>query len=384
MWWSEPRGSRRRHGGLAEARGRGLELRGATSSPDAHGAARVIDFSVNLDPRAPAPEVLEAARTADLAHYPDPTAEPVRRALAEVRGGERERYVVGAGAAELMWTLARALAVEPGLESGRAGSRAGRARLALVAEPTFSEFGAAWSASGGELRTWRARESDDFRIEPAELAAAAHREHADAVYLCNPNNPTGGLLGPEAVRALADAIQPCLLVLDEAFLTLGEGAQAERAALPANTVRLRSWTKDHALAGLRIGWLECDPGLAASLEAARAPWTVSAPAQAAALAILAEPAPAAEERRRALLADRDALAGQLREFLSAPLSSAAPFLLWSLPRPWTGASLAERLARRGVLVRDCSSFGLPNHVRLAARPAADREVLLAALAAELT
>ncbi|HET9551539.1 MAG TPA: aminotransferase class I/II-fold pyridoxal phosphate-dependent enzyme, partial [Anaeromyxobacteraceae bacterium] len=113
--------------------------------------------------------------------------------------------------------------------------------------------------------------------------------------------------------------------------------------------------------------------------ASRPAWSTSAPAQAAALAALDEEPFVAESRER-LRQDREALAEGLRALGLRPLPSVAPYLAFEAPE---AVALRARLMRHGLLVRDCASFGLPGWLRVAARPAAERERLLAALAKEM-
>jgi len=153
---------------------------------------------------------------------------------------------------------------------------------------------------------------------------------------------------------------------------------------PANVVCVRSLTKDHALAGLRVGYLVADAALVARLEALRPPWTASGPAQAAAIATLAHEGFVATSRTR-MLADRDHLVTALAARGLHPVPSVVPFALLALPPAADATSLRARLLERHhLLVRDGTSFGLPHHVRLAARPSPDVDRLLSALTRELS
>jgi histidinol-phosphate/aromatic aminotransferase/cobyric acid decarboxylase-like protein len=169
------------------------------------------------------------------------------------------------------------------------------------------------------------------------------------------------------------------VVLDQAFLSLSEHAADERRPVPPNVVRVRSLTKDHALAGIRLGYLLTDTALARRLEAARPPWTTSSVAQAAGVAALGAN-DFVETSRNKLLADRDELAVGLAKLGIRPVPSSACFFVFPIP---DAAALRARLLRRRIVVRDCSSFQLPGFIRLAARPRADRERLLGALREEL-
>jgi histidinol-phosphate/aromatic aminotransferase/cobyric acid decarboxylase-like protein len=352
----------RHHGGPEDD-----EVRALVAALRATGRA-VIDFSVNLNPYGPAPEMVDAIRAAAPAPYPDPTARPAREALAAASGCDPARVVVGPGAAELLWTAARAL-IEPG-------------QVALVVEPTFSEVRHAVEAARGQVRVWRTRPERDFAPDGPAIAAEARRSAARLVCLGNPNNPTGAAWTPAALTALTRALLPGTTVIsDESFLSLSEAHADGAAPLPESIVRVRSLTKDHAIAGVRAGYLIASEGVAALLERQRPPWSVSASAQAAALASTRLGAFVADSRAR-VLADRRALEVALVRLGFTPLPSTTCFSLVAVPPPLSARELRRRLlGDHGILVRDCTSFGLPGHVRLAARPAGDRAALIAALAA---
>jgi histidinol-phosphate aminotransferase len=339
-----------RHGGLQEA-----ELRALGIDPEA-----VLDFSSSTNPYGPDPEVARALQGARIDRYPDPTALRAREALAERCGVEPEQIVLGNGAAELLWSLARCL-LTPGA-------------TALIAEPTFSEFRSAARCCGGLVREWRAAPERGFALELGELAAADTR----AVYLCSPNTPTGTAL---PVREIAEwaARQESTIVLDQSFLSLSERWQDATLKLPPNVVAVRSLTKDHGIPGVRLGYLIGNPELCATLERSRPAWSTRALAQAAAIAACRSQEFVARSRER-LLEDRRELARQLASLGIESLPSQTNFLLARVPH--VAELRARLLARHHILIRDCASFGLPGFLRLAARPAPERARLLAALRAE--
>ena len=329
-------------------------------------AADVIDFSVNVNPYGPAPAVAAAARAADVSRYPDPRAEAVRAALAARWRVDPDGVLFAHGAAELLWDLARHVA--------RAGRRA------LVVEPAFSEFRVALAAAGVEAVEWRADVEHGLSVDLDAVSERLARSGAGAAYLAAPTSPAGAPVPAADVARLARAHPGVLLVLDESFLALSDRHADADVPLPSNVARVRSLTKEHAIPGLRLGYLLADPGLVAALDAARPAWSTSAPAQAAALATLAEERFVAESRAR-LACDRDALRFGLARLGLEALPSVAPYLVF---HAGDAAALRRRLLARRVLVRDCASFGLPGLVRVAARPARDREVLLASLEKELS
>jgi histidinol-phosphate/aromatic aminotransferase/cobyric acid decarboxylase-like protein len=332
-------------------------------------AAALLDFSVNVNPYGAAPAVLAAVRSARLDVYPDDGATLARQSLAAAWGVPAEAIAVGNGAAELLWTSV-GLLCPPG-------------ETLLVVEPTFCEPALAAAAKGARVVPVRAAAADDFAIDPAAVISAARQARAAAVYLCNPQNPTGRVLPSRTVADLATALAPAALLLDEAFLAVSTHFADARVVLPANVVRVRSFTKEHALPGLRLGALLAPPAFVRLLHAARPAWTVSAPAQAAITAIAADDVHqgfVAGIRER-WLADTRALSAELTAIGLMPLPTDTVYLLCPVG---DGARVRRRLLREHqVLVRDAASFGLPALVRLGGRPAADRQRLISALAAVL-
>jgi len=344
------------HGGLLDA-----ELGALGLDPN-----DVLDVSVNINPYGPDAAVVEAIRSAPIDRYPDPTAWRARLAIAQSVGTTAECIVLGNGAVDLIWTLVRAR-----LAAGRA---------AVVVEPAFSEFRAAVVAAGGRVVTWRAVPETGFAIDLEAVAHAIRSCDAALVYLCTPANPTGVLVDASAISRFARAVPSTLVVLDESFLPLSEGASDEKHSLPGNVARVRSMTKTHALAGVRVGYLVAREEIAASVERARPPWTSNAMAQAAACAA-ARQRTFVDTSRARVLADRDRISLAARGIGLAPLASSTLFFLIPVRNP--RFVRAELLARHRVLVRDATSFGLPGFIRICARPASDDDRLLGALGDEV-
>lgn len=324
-------------------------------------AERVVDFSVNLNPYGPPPALLAAARDAALDRYPDPSARAARMAWAETLDVGPEHIAVGHGAADLFWALARAL-IAPG-------------ERVVMLEPTFSEFRLAAQAAGARVESVVAAVGEPFaRVAPRlrELAQGAR-----ALYLCAPNNPTGTHVSALEVRALAEALPETCIVLDQSFLALSDHAHEQRLRLPDNVVCVRSLTKDFALAGLRIGLLLAAPRLVQRLEQMRPTWSTSAPAQAAIAAAAGAHAFVRESWAR-MRDDRAAVAAALSAHGFSPLPSATAYQLVQVS---DARRFCQRLWTHGVVARDCSSFGLPGYVRLAARPRDEVAQLARALSA---
>jgi histidinol-phosphate/aromatic aminotransferase/cobyric acid decarboxylase-like protein len=225
--------------------------------------------------------------------------------------------------------------------------------------------------AGAILR--EARTGPDELWDGEAIEAALAGEPALCV-LANPNNPTGRRIPAEAVRHACAGRQGTFFVVDEAFAAfatsgtslLGEGPP------PANAVVVRSLTKELGLPGLRMGYLVAAPELAAQLAGVLPAWPLATDAIDAAVAGLRDHEHlrrGAEEARRQVAAVADALRARgLR-----PLPTDANYLLCHAP------GLVAHLAAAGIAVRDCASFGLHGHVRIAAPRPEDAPAVLAAI-----
>ncbi|MCU0312571.1 MAG: histidinol-phosphate aminotransferase family protein [Solirubrobacteraceae bacterium] len=326
----------------------------------------IVDFSSNQSPLGAAHGVAAAVAGAVVDAYPDPHAAELTAALADRHAVEPEQVVCGNGSTELIRLVAQ-LALESG-------------DVALALAPVFGECEVATELAGARLErvplVHRGPGAGFFCDEPALRDALAAQP--ELCWLCSPSNPTGAALPAELIAALVADHPRTLFVLDEAYCDLLPEPQWERASLAAgNLVVLHSMTKYWGLAGLRLGHAVAEPGPAAALRAAAPPWSVNACAQAAGVAALRD----LDHHRRSvdlLTSERDRLVAGLRErgWTTEP-TTAGFFLVHAGDAP----ALRRELLARGCLVRDCSSFGLPRHIRVSPRHPEQNDLLLAAFAA---
>lgn len=329
--------------------------------------ADIIDFSSNQSPLGPAPEVRAAVSAAVLDAYPDPRAGELCAAAAVPLGVAPECVVAGNGSTELIRLLAQ-LALSPGEQ-------------ALSLGPSFGEYEVATNLAGGRFTEMRASYEGGgrgFRYDAAACSTAVAENRPRLCWLCSPNNPTGALVARGLIENLVAAHPETLLVLDEAYCDPLEAPQWSAATLAAgNLVVLRSLTKAWGLAGLRVGFAVAAPETAAALRAAAPPWTVNACAQAAGVVALVS-----EEHHRAavslLVQERERLTAALRGLGWCVEPSQAGFFLVNVGE---AGSVRRELLARGCLVRDCTSFGLPEFVRVSPRLPEENDLLLQAWAA---
>jgi len=341
-------------------------------------AEDLLDFSVNSNPLGASPLALRALREVDPSRYPDSRSLLLRDALAARLGVTPDEVIVGSGSVELIWLLAQVYLA--------AGDRV------FVVGPTFGEYAAAAESVGAQVVTYRSDADDDFQPRLDQLIEVLRtcRPRPRLLFICNPNNPTGQVQREDEISALAKTCVEGLVVVDEAYVDfldtprdgepdvtsmLDEAARGPRAE--QRIVVLRSLTKSYGLAGLRLGYAVAAPEVVTALGRAQLPWSVNSLAQAAGLAAL-EDQEHLEAGRRAAAESKVYL---LRELRRLGFSSVASRTSFSLVKVGDGAGLRRSLLERGILVRDCASFGVPEYVRIAARPMAECEQLISALSA---
>ncbi|GIX45872.1 MAG: aminotransferase [Candidatus Tectimicrobiota bacterium] len=322
----------------------------------------VLDFSVNGNPYGPSPRVRAALATVALERYPDRQALALRRELAQHLDVPPSQILVGNGSAELLWLAALAF-LRPG-------------DAVYILGPTFGEYERVARLLGARVQGYTAAPAA-FHVDPQAVAQELHRTSPRLVFVCNPNNPTGTYLPCETIAAWAGAFPQSLFVVDEAYLPFVAGAASVHTLRLANVLALHSMTKAYALAGLRLGYALGPEPVVQALAKAQPPWSVNALAQAAGRAALSD-----QQHLRTCLARLAQAKGELVRGLQAlglaPLPSATHFFLVPMGN---ARRCRQALLRQGILVRDCTSFGLPAYIRIATRTPADNARLLAALQA---
>jgi histidinol-phosphate aminotransferase len=329
------------------------ELERAGLSPD-----DVLDFSVNSNPYGPSPLVIEAVSKTPLDRYPDRECLALRRALADRLGVSTGQLAIGNGAAELIWLAAFAFF--------KAGDEV------LILGPTFGEYERSIQLMSAIPTGCNAQPEAGFAHEIAEVSQLLASKQYRAVFICNPNNPTGQVLAPETICTWADNNPGTLFLMDEAYLSFVPELRSLVPTLLPNILVLRSMTKDYALAGLRLGYAVGDKHLIQELAAVRPAWNVNSLAQAAGLAALTD-----ENYYQTTLSqlreERHFLWAGLVSLGFSPVPSHTHFFLLPVK---SAAGFKQDLLSQGILVRDCTSFGLPEHIRISTRTRIQNQRLL--------
>jgi histidinol-phosphate aminotransferase len=304
----------------------------------------------------PHPEVVNAATYAlrrAVNAYPDPTSAALREAVAAAHGTEPERVVVSHGAGELLRAALRTLLARGG--------------DVVLAWPGWARLPALVQEAGGTPRP----------ADPGGLRGALD-ERTRAVVLCRPTDPTGAVARLEDVHALAQGLPDgAWLILDEALAGF-EPPAADGPLEHPRVLRVRSFSKAHAMAGFRIGYALL-PADREPLAAALAPaGGVSAPAQAGAQWAVESGGGAVARRRAAAARERERLAAALAGTPLAFPAGHGPYV-WLSSAEHDGRALAEHLAAGRIYVAPGGVWGDARHVRVTLRDAAATDRLVAAL-----
>lgn len=217
----------------------------------------------------------------------------------------------------------------------------------------------------------------DFALDADAILRAAHAHRAEMIYLAAPNNPTANAFDPSAVTAILEGA-PGAVTIDEAYWEFTRSSHLDAVARYDHLLLTRTFSKAMASAGLRIGWITAQAPVIAEIVKVSPPYNLSIAAQVAAPILVAH-REIAIARVRAILAERARVAAGLERLSMRVYPSETNFLLFEPGR--RPADIWQRLAERGVLVRDVSSAPqLGACLRMSIGTPADNDRFLAALA----
>lgn len=309
--------------------------------------SQIIKLASNENPLGPSPFAKKAMLEAlDRAHfYPDGGGYYLREAIAGQLGLKIGNVILGNGSNEIIEFLGRAF-LQPGDEI-------------ITAEHAFVVYKIMARLSGADTREI----ADPGFTHDLEAMAAAVGAHTKLIFVANPNNPTGTLVGREAIERFMEKIPDhVIVVFDEAYYEFLREAPDTLKFLQThdNVVILRTFSKIQGLASLRIGYGLGSENLIAVLQKTRQPFNANAVAQAGALAGLLDLAHQ-ERTRQITFEGRDYLEGEFTELGLEYVPSHANFVL---VRVGDGNALFKALLRKGVIIRAMAEYKLPDWIRV--------------------
>ena len=343
----------------------------SVKTAQAQSGVACIKMASNENPYGPSPIAVAAmhAAAADSNFYPDDTNTELRTHLAEMHGLTNDEVLVTDGSTSFLDVIARTL-LHTGLN-------------AVTSERSFIIYPLVTKLAGGTLIQTPMR-NHGFDLEA--ILAAIDRD-TRVVFIANPNNPTGTMLDAKAMDRFLDRVPPdVLVVLDEAYCDYAQFF-ARRNAIEyshsldyvkqdRNIVVLRTFSKAHGLAGLRVGYGFAPKRVLQYFVRVRTPFSVSAISEAAAIAALAD----RDHIRRSVEANAEGInviSAGLHELGLKFIPTATNFLMFDVDDD--AAAVAARIQNEGVIVRPLGPWGCPNSIRVSIGTPEQNRRFLAAL-----
>ncbi|HTY81180.1 MAG TPA: histidinol-phosphate transaminase [Dehalococcoidales bacterium] len=326
----------------------------------------ILDFSVSTNPFMPPPGLKETLWDIPVERYPDSRCLKLTGLLADRLKIATENIIVGSGTTELIRLIA--------LAYFRKGDNVG------ILGPTYGEYETACRMHGARVISCRALEKNDFQPDIKAVTGAIQKRRPRAVFICNPNNPTGKYLTRREIESILEAGEDTLLVLDDAYATFVQKAWNSLDLIKKqNVIILRSMTKDYGLPGLRLGYALANPDIIAILRAVLPPWSVNIVAQEFGAACLKQDKYLFETLQK-IRASKEYLIKAFGQLGFSVVPSDAHYFLVKVG---DAAACRRTLLKRDIQVRDCTSFGLPEFIRISPRSLPDCEKLIMTIKKEV-
>jgi histidinol-phosphate aminotransferase len=314
------------------------------------GVDNVLKLSSNENPLGPSQAAIDAVRRVapDMHRYPVTDHRALRAAIGAAHGLDPDKVICGAGSDEIIAFLCQAYA-GPGDE-------------VIHTEHGFAMYRISALAAGATPIEVAERD----RVTDVDAILSGCTDRTRLVFIANPNNPTGTMIGAAEVARLAAGLPPrALLVLDGAYAEFVDGFDGGAALVNArdNVVMTRTFSKLYGLGGMRIGWGYGPRAIIDVLNRVRGPFNLSGAALAAAQAAIedigyVEHCRAENSKWRAWLADALAASGVPSD------TSCANFILARFGDAQEAGRCDEHLQSQGIIVRRVVGYKLPNALRI--------------------
>lgn len=308
----------------------------------------LLDYSANINPMGVPEGIKERIISSidGLINYPDPDCSSLTEEIAHYVKVSEGSIIVGNGASEIIFLLFEVLAP----------------KRVLIPAPAFSEYAAAAARYGAKVQYFMLKEEQEFRLNVDELMEEA-TVGIDAVVLCNPNNPTSTLVPKRDLKRLIEYLnhKGIKLIIDEAFIELTgnylENTVADYIKEYDNLFIIRAFTKLLAIPGLRLGYGLGNPEFVQKLRERKLPWSVNSLA-ACVGEFLRDNNGYLQKTEEWIISEKAWFYSELAKIQGIRVfKPETNFVLIKLEQ-WglTSGEIRERLARKGVLIRDASNF----------------------------
>lgn len=309
----------------------------------------IISFSANVNPLGISPNLRKtlSERLDAITSYPDREYASLRRCIADYVHSDPENIIVGNGSTELISLF---IQIE-------------HPKKALILGPTYSEYEREIFLGGGATHYYPLKEKDDFCLNLADFMEHLN-ESIDLLVICNPNNPTSSSITRAQMRQILDTCKQydIFVMADETYVEFAENME-EITSIPLthyynNIIILRGTAKFFAAPGLRLGYaVTGNRDLIKSINTRKNPWTINS------LAVIAGELMFSDEtymkQTKELISQERARIYRLMKASPdfKPYPPSANFLLVKILKEGiTSQDLFDRAIRKGLMIRDCSTF----------------------------
>jgi len=309
---------------------------------------KIYDFSVNLNPLY-FPDNLKESISANidkLYYYPEIYADTLKEKIASKYNCSTEQIIIGNGSTQLIYLIPLALKI----------------KKAVIIQPSFSEYERALKRVDASVVNFKLSEKKDFTLDIDKLIKFLDKIDYNALFLCNPSNPVGNLLGNDKLTALAKFLRKNnkFFIIDEAFIDFTDS----KSMIDKNInkcIILRSLTKIFGIAGLRLGFLKTDIRTAKKLKANIEPWSNNTLSLIAGEKLLNSETFIRKSKNfikdeRVFITEEISAISELKVF-----TSCTNYLLIKILTNNSVDNLERFLLKYNILIRNCSNFrGLNN------------------------
>ena len=306
----------------------------------------ITDMSSNVNPIGPMPGLLEfiKKKVNSICCLPEVDAAKARIAFAERNDISDALVIAGNGTTEFIYSIPRVLKI----------------KKALILGPTYADYADACIMNNIYYQYLTAVETDDFK-HSANLINSAVKDF-DAVFICNPNNPTGTLLPAVELEKICRTYPDKLFIIDESYLQFINSADNETMANRGidNIIVLNSMSKIFRIPGLRIGFMISSADITEKIRRAAMPWTMNVLAQAAVIYLMEQK----DEVDLFIDQTRTFIHTEQKKFLTKFkkldrikfFPGKATFILAKLYGGLKADLICERLLQERILIRNCANF----------------------------
>jgi histidinol-phosphate aminotransferase len=320
---------------------------------------RIVKLNTNENPFPPSPRVMAAIAGVEaevLRRYPNPTADAFRDAAARVLGVSRDMILAGNGSDDVLNIATRTFVGPRG--------------ILAYPEPSYSLYPVLARIEDAKVAPvpWEA----NWSLPIDGLLAT----HADAIYLANPNAPSGTFVEPEIVAQLAERFDG-LLLIDEAYADFADANCLSLASRFGNVVVSRSFSKAYSLAGIRFGYAVGRKDIIDEMMKVKDSYNCDAVAVAAATAAMLDQE-YAQRTWEQVRSERARVTRELSNLGYQVLPSQANFVLAGVPGG-RGRDVYLGLKAQGILVRFFDKPGLDDKIRITIGTSQENNALLSGL-----